>query len=142
IYLGGPQHAVDVCMPLLQAMAKEIFHLGAVGAGQVAKLTNNVMGIANRIVASESLALARAAGLDEDTMVNVVRVSVGSSWIIEHWYEMREHAKMHVGGPEASAMLARKDLQLALELAKELGCDMPLTAKASEFTEGMFGPGR
>jgi 3-hydroxyisobutyrate dehydrogenase-like beta-hydroxyacid dehydrogenase len=138
LMIGGEDAAVKAAEPVLEAVSAQRFHVGGVGAGQVAKLVNNLMGVVNRIVAAEGLELARAAGLREDAVLELLQVSSGNSWQIEHWRDMQQVARVSTTGPEGMAFMAKKDLGLALELGKELGLDLTITEKAKEKTEAMF----
>jgi 3-hydroxyisobutyrate dehydrogenase-like beta-hydroxyacid dehydrogenase len=138
LMVGGTAEAVDACAPVLDAVSARRFHVGGVGAGQVAKLVNNIMGLVNRIVAAEALGLARAAGLDEDALIELVRSSTGNSWQIERWREVQALAAGSTTGPAGMARMAEKDLQLALSAAAALQVPLPLTEAALTHTERMF----
>jgi 3-hydroxyisobutyrate dehydrogenase-like beta-hydroxyacid dehydrogenase len=138
LMIGGSEAAVSRCEPLLEAVSAARFHVGDIGAGEVAKLVNNLLGIVNRIGVGEGLALARKAGLREDVVIDLLKVSTGNSWQVEHWREMQEVAAASTTGPEGMAAMAKKDLGLALQLATELGIDLPVTIIAHDQTAPLF----
>jgi 3-hydroxyisobutyrate dehydrogenase len=140
LIVGGRAQSLDVCRPVLEAFSSAVFHVGDVGAGQVAKLVNNLLGIMSRVVVAEGMALARAAGLDEDAVLEVVRASTGNSWQVEHWRDMQEIAARSTTGPEGMAAMAEKDLALALALAGEFAVDLPVSRVGRHQTADLFGP--
>ncbi|HAV72228.1 MAG TPA: 3-hydroxyisobutyrate dehydrogenase, partial [Stenotrophomonas sp.] len=81
--VGGEAEALERARPLLQAMGKNIFHVGASGAGQVAKLCNNMALGVIMAVTGESIALGVAHGLDPKVLSQMMAVSTGRSWATE-----------------------------------------------------------
>jgi 3-hydroxyisobutyrate dehydrogenase-like beta-hydroxyacid dehydrogenase len=100
------------------------------------------MALVNRVVATEALALAVAAGLDEDATLELVQSGTGGSWQVQHWRETQALAADSTTGPEGMAAMARKDLDLALRLAAGLAVPLPVTAQARDHTVGMFSDSR
>jgi len=115
--VGGEAEALERARPLLQAMGKNIFHVGASGAGQVAKLCNN-------------MALGVAHGLDPKVLSQMMAVSTGRSWATEvcnPWPGVLENApasRGYSGGFGSDLML--KDMGLAVEAAMSVGASIPL----------------
>src|SRR5439155_19905904 len=73
ISVGGGRAAFGTCRPVLEAMARKVFHVGGCGMGSYVKLvTNLVMGL-NGVVLAEGLTLARRAGVDPSQMLEVLR---------------------------------------------------------------------
>jgi 3-hydroxyisobutyrate dehydrogenase-like beta-hydroxyacid dehydrogenase len=138
LMIGGQDDAVTAATPVLEVVSTQRFHVGPVGAGQVAKLVNNLMGIVNRVAVGEGLALARAAGLREDAMLGVLQASSGNSWQVEHWREMQEIARNSTTGAAGMAEMAKKDLTLAYKLGDELNVAMPMTVQAHANTAALF----
>ena len=79
LMIGGDEEAVMRCMPVFKALAKNIFHLGSIGSGQVCKLVNNLQGYGNEVFARECINIGLKAGLPFDQMVAAIRVSTGFS---------------------------------------------------------------
>ncbi len=119
--VGGEAKALERARPYLEKMGKNIFHAGAAGAGQVAKIANNMLlGIAMAGTA-EALALGVANGLDPKVLSDIISKSSGCNWAVEKynpWPGVMENvpaAKAYAGGFGVDLML--KDLGLAAEAA-------------------------
>ena len=128
--VGGEAEALERARPLLQAMGKNIFHVGASGAGQVAKLCNNMALGVIMAVTGESIALGVAHGLDPKVLSQMMAVSTGRSWATEvcnPWPGVLENApasRGYSGGFGSDLML--KDMGLAVEAAMSVGASIPL----------------
>ena len=128
--VGGEAAALERARPVLQAMGKNVFHLGASGAGQVAKLCNNMALGVIMAVTGEALALGAAHGLDAKALSQMMAVSTGRSWATEvcnPWPGVLENApasRGYTGGFGSDLML--KDLGLAVEAALAAGATVPL----------------
>ena len=134
IMVGGKEQLLEDCRPILEAMGKNIFYLGDIGMGQAAKLANNVIALAGICAATEGLALGVKAGVDLDRMLEIVRVSSGNSWVIEHWKLISALKKAYKPGAPLDIMY--KDLELALDMARELQVDLPIAALATQLDVG------
>lgn len=128
--VGGDAAVLERARPLLQAMGKNIFHVGGSGAGQVAKLCNNMALGTIMAVTGEALALGVAHGLDPKVLSQMMAVSTGRSWATEvcnPWPGVLENApasRGYSGGFGNDLML--KDLGLAAEAATAVGASIPL----------------
>ncbi|ANB17052.1 3-hydroxyisobutyrate dehydrogenase [Dokdonella koreensis] len=128
--VGGQAEALERARPLLQAMGRNIFHMGASGAGQVAKLCNNMALGVIMAATGEALALGAAHGLDPKALSQMMAVSTGRSWATEvcnPWPGVLENApasRGYSGGFGSDLML--KDLGLAAEAAMGVGAPIPL----------------
>jgi 3-hydroxyisobutyrate dehydrogenase-like beta-hydroxyacid dehydrogenase len=138
LMIGGSDAAVASCAPVLEAVSEARFHVGDVGAGQAAKLVNNLMGVVNRIVVGEALYLARSAGLHEDIVLDLVKSSTGNSWQVEHWRDMQAIAAASTTGAAGMGAMGKKDLGLAMKLAASLDVSLPVTEMAYEHTAALF----
>jgi len=138
IMAGGEAAAVERAMPVMRAMGERITHVGAVGAGQVAKAANQVIvGLTIGAVA-EALALARRAGVDPAKVRQALRGGFADSRILElHGERMIERAF----APGGKARTQRKDIAQALELAREAGIDLPALALNLELWDRMIENG-
>ena len=85
LMIGGEARLVDRCDPYLAAVGDKRFLLGPVGAGSIAKLSNNVMAILGKLATFEGLQVAQANGVDVDQMVEVAMVSTGNSDGLRQW---------------------------------------------------------
>ena len=128
--VGGEASALDRAMPVLQAMGKNIFHAGAAGAGQVAKICNNMLLGILMAGTSEALALGVANGLDPKVLSDIIAKSSGRNWATElynPWPGVMENtpaSKGYAGGFGVDLML--KDLGLAAEAALSTRSSIPL----------------
>ncbi len=110
-------------------MGANVFLVGALGAGSVAKLCNNMVSFTNLAVACESLMLATRAGLDPGVMAEVLQASSGAS------HSLRRLQRKGLLGDfdrEFTVELSHKDLTLALELGRQT--DTPLAYGAYTYT--------
>ncbi|CAD0344794.1 3-hydroxyisobutyrate dehydrogenase [Xanthomonas campestris pv. nigromaculans] len=128
--VGGAAETLERARPVLQAMGKNIFHVGASGAGQVAKLCNNMALGVIMAATGEALALGVAQGLDPAVLSQMMAVSTGRSWATEvcnPWPGVLPNApasRGYSGGFGNDLML--KDLGLVAESAVQAGVSIPL----------------
>jgi 3-hydroxyisobutyrate dehydrogenase len=128
--VGGEAVALERARPLLDAMGRNVFHMGGSGAGQVAKLCNNMALGVIMAATGEALALGAAHGLDPAALSKMMAVSTGRSWATEvcnPWPGVLENApasRGYQGGFGSDLML--KDLGLAAEAAMGVGAPIPL----------------
>ena len=128
--VGGDAAVLERARPVLQAMGKNIFHMGANGAGQVAKLCNNMALGVIMAVTGEALALGTAHGLDAKVLSQMMAVSTSRSWATEvcnPWPGVLENAPASRGyGGGFGSDLMLKDMGLAVEAAMGVGATIPL----------------
>lgn len=128
--VGGAAETLERARPVLQAMGKNIFHVGDNGAGQVAKLCNNMALGVIMAATGEALALGVAQGLDPAVLSQMMAVSTGRSWATEvcnPWPGVLPNApasRGYSGGFGNDLML--KDLGLVTESAVQAGVSIPL----------------
>ena len=127
LMVGGDAAQVERARPIFSIVGEEVFHMGAVGMGQAAKLCNNLMSLINMKVVEEGLALARAAGIDEDQMIEIAKVSTGDSWALRGIKPMRALFAKSTHGSGSVAKLVAKDLVLALRFGEQLGVPLGFT---------------
>jgi 3-hydroxyisobutyrate dehydrogenase len=139
--IGGTAEDVALASPAIETMASKALHVGASGAGNVAKLVNNMLAAAHMVTTREGLKLALAAGIDPEAALRVVNAASGRSMISEvHFPTWVMSGRFDSG---FSMGLMRKDVRLASELAASTGADLPvaqtvanLWAGTTEFTDG------
>ena len=128
--VGGEEAALERARPVLQMMGRNIFHMGGSGAGQVAKLCNNMALGVIMAVTGEAIGLGVAHGLDPKALSDMMAVSTGRSWATEvcnPWPDVLPDApasRGYAGGFGNDLML--KDLGLAVEAAMRTGATIPL----------------
>lgn len=125
VMIGGEAAAFAAVRPVLEAMGRTIVHVGPSGAGQTAKLCNQVMVGLNLQAVCEALALGRAAGVDLDVLRKVMLGGSAASWMLDNLGPAMI-AKDDKAGFRIDLML--KDLRLVGELAFSLGVPLPGTA--------------
>jgi 3-hydroxyisobutyrate dehydrogenase len=124
VMVGGGEADLAEAQPVLEALAAKVVHVGASGAGNVAKLVNNLLVAAHMLTTREALRLAAAAGVEPEAALKVVNAATGRSAISEvHVPTWVLSGRFDSG---FSAGLMRKDVMLARALAARAGLDLPL----------------
>jgi 3-hydroxyisobutyrate dehydrogenase-like beta-hydroxyacid dehydrogenase len=122
IMVGGDAAVLERVRPVLDALAKQVFHVGEVGSGAVMKLAVNAILHGLNLALSEALVLAEKAGVDRSAAYEVFAASAVAAPFVHYKREAFEHPGER---PVAFSLdLARKDLDLALTLAAETGAPM------------------
>ncbi len=128
--VGASAAQLERARSVLEKMGSNIFHAGTVGAGQTAKICNNMLLGILMIGTSEAIALGVANGLDPQVLSEIMRRSSGGNWALEKynpWPGVQENApssKAYAGGFGTDLML--KDLGLAQENAGAVQASTPL----------------
>lgn len=133
--VGGSDAAFARAEPVLSAMGKAVIHAGASGAGQAAKICNNMILGATMAVTCEAFALAEKLGLDAQRFYDIASVSSGQSW------SMTSYSPVPGVGPQSpadrgyqggfAAALMLKDMKLAMEAAHARGAAVPVAEVAA-----------
>lgn len=129
IMIGAPQAAFDRALPLFQLMGKNITLVGENGAGQVTKVANQIIVALNIEAVAEALVFASKAGADPAKVRQALMGGFANSRILE------VHAERMINrtfNPGFRIQLHQKDLNLALQSAKELGVALPNTASTQQ----------
>jgi 3-hydroxyisobutyrate dehydrogenase len=131
--VGGDAAALDRATPFLSFLAARIVHVGASGAGQVAKLANNLLVATHLAAAAEALRMAAAAGVPPAALLPVLNAASGRSAATEvNWPRWIETGAFDSG---FTAGLMRKDVRLALGLAADSGTPLSVCAAAAKAWE-------
>lgn len=125
IMVGGDEADVQRAMPVLQAMGKNIVHVGAQGAGQTVKLVNQILVVGNALAMSEALLFAQAGGVDVQKALAAVSGGAAGSWMLSNRGPQILNRDWR---PGFTIDLQQKDLRLVLGAADELGVPLPGTA--------------
>ena len=123
IMVGGDTAALEKARPLLEPMASRIFHVGDVGCGNVAKLVNNMIGLACNSICAEGLVLGTRAGIDPQVLFDLLSVSTANNWSLQQYPRTVFKGDF---APGFKIGLAHKDIRLALGLGEEYGVPLPL----------------
>ena len=134
--VGGSDSAFARAEPILSAMGKAVIHAGASGAGQAAKICNNMLLGIHMIGTCEAFALAEKLGLDLQKFYDISSVSSGQNWSMTSYCPVPGVGPVspadndYQGGFATALML--KDLKLAMEAAASVGADTPMGKRAAE----------
>ena len=143
--VGGTDEAFAKAEPLLSAMGKAVIHAGASGAGQAAKICNNMILGATMIATCEAFALAEKLELDLQTFYDISSKASGQSWSMTSYCPVPGVGPAspadngYQGGFAAALML--KDLKLAMEAATSVGAAVPMGTRARELYEAFTAAG-
>jgi 3-hydroxyisobutyrate dehydrogenase len=134
--VGGSDEGFGKARPFLDKMGKAVIHAGGPGAGQAAKIVNNMLLGVTMAGTCEAFVLAQKLGLDAQTFFDISSKASGQSW------SMTSYCPVPGVGPETpadrnydggfAAALMLKDLKLAMEAAKEAGAYTPMGGEAEE----------
>lgn len=134
--VGGDAADLETARPLLEKMGKNIFHAGSSGAGQLAKICNNMLLAILMIGTSEALNMGVAGGLDPKVLSEIMSKSSGRNWTLEVYNPMPgvmenvPASRGYTGGFGTDLML--KDLGLAMEIAAAANAETPLGKHARD----------
>ena len=123
IMVGGDAAALERARPVLEPMANKIFHLGAVGCGNVAKLVNNMIGLACNSICAEGFVLGVKAGIDPQMLYDLLTISTANNWSLQQYPHTVFKGNF---APGFKVALAHKDINLAIGLGEEYGVPLPV----------------
>ena len=136
LMVGGTDAQFERARPFLEPMAKAVIHAGELGAGQAAKICNNMILGATMAATCEGFALAKKLGLNLQTFFDISSKASGQSW------SMTSYCPVPGVGPETpadhdyeggfAAALMLKDLKLAADAARSVGAYTPMGGEAEE----------
>ncbi len=133
IMVGGTRASFEQARPVLEAMGKNIFYVGASGSGEIVKIVNNCLAGAIAAAIAESFTLGVKAGADVEAMAKIIGVSTGASWQLANQFPLRAFNGSFQ--PGFMTDLLHKDLGLALDLAAENQTPIALTALTRQMYE-------
>ena len=134
--VGGTDTAFARAEPILSAMGKAVIHAGTSGAGQAAKICNNMLLGASMIATCETFAMAEKLGLDLQTFYDISSKASGQNWSMTSYCPVpgvgpTSPADNEYQGGFATALML-KDLKLAMEAAQSVNADVPMGVRAAE----------
>ena len=143
--VGGSELAFIRAEALLKAMGKAVIHAGGAGAGQAAKICNNMMLGIHMIGTCEGFAMAQRLGLDPQVFYDIASVSSGQSWSVTSYCPVpgvgpKTPADNDYQGGFATALML-KDLKLAMEAAATAQIDPQMGRRAKELYEAFDAAG-
>jgi 3-hydroxyisobutyrate dehydrogenase len=138
IMVGGRDEDVARAEPLLRAMGTTVTHLGPVGSGQWAKALNQVILAGVYLAVAEGVTLGLKAGLDVTRSLGALREGAAGSWVLSNRADRMIDNEYPLG---FKLRLHRKDLAIALELARAVGAALPVASLAATLEDGLIGEG-
>ena len=139
IMVGGRQEIFDQVLPLFQAMGSSATLTGPVGAGNVTKLSNQIMVACNIAAMGEALVLATKAGLDPDVVFQAVKGGLAGSTVLNAKAPMVMERNFK---PGFRIRLHQKDLRNALLAAESMKVSLPLTSLVQQMLMSLMNGGR
>ena len=143
--VGGAEEGFARAEPILAAMGKAVIHAGGGGAGQAAKIANNMLLGATMVATCEAFLLAKKLGLDLQTFYDISSKASGQSW------SMTSYCPVPGVGPETpadrdyqggfAAALMLKDLKLAMAAAQDADASVPMGAAAESLYQAFANGG-
>ncbi len=138
IMVGGPKDAFERTLPLFQAMGRTITWVGESGAGQIAKVANQVVVAGTMVAMSEALVLAQKAGVDPQRVVQAISRGAAQCWALDHKPPKIFRRDL---APGFKAYMQTKDLKIVIDTAHTYQAPIPLTAVAHQLYEAMLSMG-
>jgi len=143
--VGGTDEAFTRAEPILQAMGKAVIHAGDAGAGQTAKICNNMLLAITMIGTAEAMKMAEKLGLDPQKFYEISSQSSGYNWSLNAYTPLpgvgvESPADNGYAGGFATPLMV-KDLRLAMEAAETSDAAVPLGARAAALYEDFLGAG-
>jgi len=129
VMVGGREADFGHCKPLFEAIAANVFYVGPSGAGATAKLVTQYLGYTGFIAAIEGMLIAAKAGIDLATLARIVPVSAGQSRAFDNIPRGVFPGSFAAGG---TLDIVAKDVELACQLARDVGAPATLGALASD----------
>lgn len=134
IMVGGKRDVFNKCLPILNAMGKSVTLVGSTGAGQTAKLANQIVVAINIAALSEALVFAAKSGVDPEVLVQAIRGGLAGSTVMEAKAPMIMDRNFK---PGFKIRLHQKDLRNALSVATEYNIPLPLTSLVQQMVNAL-----
>jgi len=134
VMVGGKKDVFERCYPVMKSMAASVVRVGDTGAGNVAKLANQIVVALNIAAMSEALVFAAKAGVQPDLVYQAIRGGLAGSTVLEAKAPLVMDRKF---SPGFRINLHIKDLGNVLETSREIGVPLPLTAAVMEMMQAL-----
>ncbi|HET7181029.1 MAG TPA: NAD(P)-dependent oxidoreductase [Candidatus Limnocylindrales bacterium] len=138
IFVGGDAADLERARPVLKSLGTTITHVGPIGSGQAVKAVNQVILAGTYLGVAEGIVLALKAGLDVDQVVGALSGGAAQSWVLANRSGRMKDNDYPLG---FKVSLHRKDLGIALAMARELGASLPISALCESIEAGVMGQG-
>jgi len=138
VMVGGDQATFDIAQPVIMSFAKAARLLGDPGAGQLAKMMNQICiaGVVQGL--AEAIHFGKQSGMDIEAVIDVISKGAAQSWQMENRYKTMNAGKFDFG---FAVDWMRKDLGIVLEEGRANGAKLPLTALVDQFYAEVQGMG-
>ena len=135
IMVGGPAEALETARPILEAEGRAITHIGEAGAGQVAKVANQIMVAAQMVAMAELLLLSQKTGVDPRRVVQAIRGGAAQCWTLD-----TKPQRLFAGerSPGFKSYMMLKDLDIVMDTARAYGMPLPATATHTQLYRAML----
>ena len=138
IFVGGEAADLERARPVLQSLGTTITHVGPIGAGQAVKAVNQVILAGTYLGVAEGVVLALKSGLDAEQAIAALSGGAAQSWVLTNRSGRMLENDYPLGFKVA---LHRKDLGIALSMARELGASLPVSELCEAIEAGLIGEG-
>ncbi len=138
-FIGGTAEDLEKARPVLEAMGKRLTHLGASGAGQLGKATNQVVVAGNLLAMAEGLAFAARAGLPLEALHGALTAGAATSWALD---VLGKKVLARDFAPAFAIKHQQKDLAIVLKTARENGVPLPGVALVHQLLSALEAEGR
>ena len=143
--VGGPEAAFKGAEPILDAMGRAVIHAGDAGAGQAAKICNNMMLAIHMIGTCEAMNMAKGLGLDPQRFYDIASKASGQSWSLTSYCPVPGPVPAAPSNrdykPGFAAPMMLKDMRLAMGTAESLGANTPMGKQAADIYERFVAEG-
>ncbi len=138
-YISGDKAASDRCEPVLKSMANHTFYVGEFGNGSKMKFVANVLVAIHNVASAEAMVLGMKAGLEPETIFNVIKAGAGNSRI----FELRAPMMVENNYDNATMKMDvwQKDMKVIGEFANSLNCEVPLFSESAKVYEAGLSDG-
>ena len=138
IFIGGDAADLEKARPVLESLGTTITHVGPIGSGQAVKAVNQVILAGTYIGVAEGIVLALKAGLDVDQVVGALSGGAAQSWVLTNRSSRMKDNDYPLG---FKVSLHRKDLNIALAMARELDATLPVSELCEQIEAGLMQDG-
>jgi 3-hydroxyisobutyrate dehydrogenase len=139
IMAGGAEKDFERAKPILEAIGTRLTYMGEAGTGQTTKLLNQILVVVNMLAASEALVFGQAAGVDLRKAVTAVEAGAAGSWMLS---KRAPQILDDYWQPGFTIDLQKKDLDLVLEYAAEIGVPLETTSKVRDMYARLQSEGK
>lgn len=138
IMVGGPKDAFERALPLFEAMGKTVTWVGESGAGQIAKVANQIIVAGTMVAMAEALVLVQKTGVDPARVVQTISRGAAQCWALDT--KPPKLFKRDLS-PGFKAYMQAKDLKIVIDTARAFEVPLPLSAVAHQMYEAMVAMG-